>query len=273
MGDAQQQGSEAGAAVITGAGSGIGAAIARRAAARGMPVVLADVSAERLEAVARAITDEGGDALAVPTDVTDPCSVDALADAAYARHGRVALLVNNAGVESLGALWDLPVDEWRRVMSVNIDGAFHGIRSFVPRMGADPRPSRVVTTTSVGGIGTLAGMGAYGVSKHAAQQMTETLHLECAQRFPQVGVSAFVPAHVTTRIFEDVAHSTHAGESVDHWRTQLREKGMSADEAARIFFDGVDRGDFWICTHPDVYARIAGRRARLLAEALPPDFE
>ncbi|QDQ96245.1 SDR family NAD(P)-dependent oxidoreductase [Tomitella fengzijianii] len=272
MGDAQHQGSAEGAAVITGAGSGIGAAVARRAAARGMPVVLADLSAERIEAVATAITDAGGDALTVPTDVADPDSVEALAEAAYARHERVGLLVNNAGVESLGSLWELPVDEWRRVMSVNIDGAFHGIRSFVPRMGADPGPSRVVVTTSVGGIGTLAGMGAYGVSKHAVQQMTETLHLECAQAFPQIGVSAFVPAHVTTRIFEDVAPSAHAGAAVDHWRTQLRQKGMTADEAARIFFDGVDRGDFWICTHPDVYSRLAGRRAQLLAEALPPDY-
>ncbi|GAA4804292.1 SDR family NAD(P)-dependent oxidoreductase [Tomitella cavernea] len=273
MGGEQCLSDATGAAVVTGAGSGIGAAIARRAAARGMPVVLADVSAERIEAVARVITDAGGDALTVPTDVADPGSVESLADAAYARHDRVALLINNAGVESLGRLWELPVDEWRRVMSVNIDGAFHGIRSFVPRMGADSRPSRVVTTTSVGGIGTLAGMGSYGVSKHAVQQMAETLYLECAETFPQIGVSAFVPAHVTTRIFEDVASSAHADEAADHWRTQLREKGMTADEAARIFFEGADRGDFWICTHPDVYARLAGRRATLLTEALPPDFE
>lgn len=261
-----------GAAVITGAGSGIGEAVALRAARRGMPVVVVDVDAERTEAVARAIADSGGDALAVPTDVRDAESVDTLAEVAYSRFARVGLLVNNAGVESLGALWELPADEWRRVMAVNIDGAFHGIRSFLPRMGADPGPSHVVTTTSVGGIGTLAGMGAYGVSKHAVQQMTETLYLECAREFPQIRVSAFVPGHVSTRIFDDVEAGPHAGDAVDHWRSEIRAKGMTADEAARIFFDGVDRGDFWIRTHPETYARLAERRARLLAGALSPDF-
>lgn len=262
-----------GAAVVTGAGSGIGEAIARRAARRGMPVVLADVAADRIARVADELTAAGHRAVAVPTDVADAASVDALADAAYGRFGAVGLLAANAGIEALGELWTLPADEWRRVMSVNIDGAFHCVRSFVPRMGADPRPSRVVVTTSVGGIGTTPGMGAYGTSKHAAQQLAETLHLECAQAFPQVGVSAFVPAHVRTRIFEDVADSPHAGTAADHWRTELREKGMAPDEAARLFFDGVDAGDFWIVTHPESFERLAGRRSRLLAGALTPGAE
>ena len=260
-----------GVAVVTGAGSGIGAGIARRAAARGMQVVLADISAGRIDAIARELAHSGHEAVAVPTDVTDPESVDALADAAYERFGHVTLLANNAGLESLGNLWEIPPGEWRRLVSVNVDGVFHGIRSFVPRMGADPRPSSVVNTTSVGGIGTTPGMGAYTASKHAAQQMTECLYLECAEAFPQIRISAFVPAHVSTRIFEDVRPVENTADAVEYWRGQLRDKGMTPEDAARIFFDGVDREDFWILTHPEAFDRIAGRRSRLLAEALRPD--
>lgn len=258
-------------AVVTGAGSGIGEAIARRAAARGMAVVLADISAERLGPIADDLAADGHDVLAVPTDVTDAESVDALAQAAYDRYGRVSLLANNAGIESLGKLWEIPPGEWRRVMAVNIDGAFHGVRSFVPRMSADPRPSRVVITTSVGGIGTTPGMGPYGVSKHAAQQLAETLYLECAESFPHVAVSAFVPAHVATRIFDDVADRAHAADAAEHWRGALRTKGMTPEDAARIYFEGVDAGRFWITTHPESFERLAGKRSRLLGGALRPD--
>lgn len=268
MSEEQQSG---GVAVVTGAGSGIGEAIGRRAAARGMRVVLADVSAERIDAIAGELTHAGHDVVAAPTDVTDPASVDALADTAYERFGHVSLLVNNAGLESLGNLWEIPPGEWDRLISVNINGAFHGIRSFVPRMGADPRSSHVVTTTSVGGIGTTPGMGAYAVSKHGAQAMTECLYLECAEAFPQITVSAFVPAHVTTRIFEDVRPRENTGEAVEYWRGQLRDKGMTPDDAASVFFDGVDRKDFWIITHQESFDRLAGKRSRLLVGALPPD--
>ena len=260
-----------GVAVVTGAGSGIGEAIGRRAAARGMRVVLADIAAERIDAIARELAHAGHEVVAVPADVTDPGSVDALADAAYDRFGHVSLLANNAGLESLGNLWEIPPGEWHRLISVNINGIFHGIRSFVPRMGADPRPSHVVNTTSVGGIGTTPGMGAYTVSKHGAQEMTECLYLECAEAFPHIEVSAFVPAHVTTRIFEDLQPGENTGAAVEYWRGQLRAKGMAPADAARIFFDGVDRKDFWIITHPESFDRLAGRRSRLLAGALPPD--
>lgn len=260
-------------AVITGAGSGIGAALCERAAGRGMTVVAADIDPERLKTVADPLIAAGAEVVTAAVDVTDADAVDALADTVYDRFGHVSLLVNNAGVESLGRLWQISPAEWRAAMAVNVGGIFHGVRSFVPRMGADPRPSRVVNTTSVGGIGTLAGMGLYGVGKHAAQQLTETLYLECAADFPQIAVSVFCPAHVRSRIFDDLPAADHNTEAAAHWQGQLREKGMDAGEAARIFFDGVDEGRFWILTHPEIFDRIAGGRARLLAERLRPDGE
>lgn len=259
-----------GAAVVTGAGSGIGEAIARHAAAAGMNVVLADISADRLGPVAEELAAQGCSVLAVPTDVTDAAQVDALADAAYERFGAVTLLVNNAGLESVGPTWDIPAAEWGRVLAVNVNGVFHGIRSFVPRMGADPRPSRVVNTSSVGGVGIMPRMAAYTASKHAVQALTECLYLECAEDFPQVRVSVFNPAHVATRIFDD-APARADGADIEFWREQVREHGITPAEAAGRLFDGLARDEFWINTHPESFERLAGKRARILGGALRPD--
>lgn len=257
-------------AVVTGAGSGIGASAARFAASLGMNVVLADVSAERVEAVAAELRGDGHAALAVPTDVTDPAAVDALADAAYDEFGSVTLLLNNAGLESMGFTWEVPATEWRRVIDVNLNGVFHGIRSFVPRMGADPRPSHIVNTCSVASVAITPRMTAYAASKHGVQALTECLYLECAQEFPQISVSVFNPAQVATRIFEDApVHETTAADA-GYWREQIS-AGMTPDDAAKLLFDGIARDDFWILTHPESFERLASKRARVLTETLRPD--
>ncbi|PBC42366.1 short-chain dehydrogenase [Rhodococcus sp. ACPA4] len=259
-----------GTAVITGAGSGIGEGLAREAVNLGMNVVLADISAERLEAVATDLRADGAHVLTVPTDVTVAADVDALADAAFAEFGAVTLLANNAGLESVGFTWDIPADEWRRVIDVNLTGVFHGIRSFVPRMGADPRPSHVVNTVSVGGVAITPKMTAYAASKHGVQALTESLYLECAEQFPQIRVSVFSPGQVATRIFEDVAVRPQSGADTEFWRENIRE-GMSPAAAAKIYFDGVAQEEFWILTHPDSFDRLAAKRAQVLTGKLRPD--
>src|SRR6185369_6260643 len=123
-----------GTAVITGAGAGIGAGLARYAARElRMRVVLADVDTPAITA----LESELPDAVAVTCDVRDPAAVERLAEQA----GAVTLLVNNAGVEQFGYLWDTPVANWDRLLSINISGVFHGIRAFLPRMLADQRQS------------------------------------------------------------------------------------------------------------------------------------
>jgi len=259
-----------GTAVVTGAGSGIGEGAARRAAELGMNVVLADISAERLDAVASDLRAGGSAVLAVPTDVRDAAAVDALADAADSEFGSVSVLLNNAGLESLGLTWEVPADEWRRVIDVNLLGVFHGIRSFVPRMGADPQRSHIVNTCSVGGIAITPRMTAYAASKHGVQALTECLYLECAEVYPQIGVSVFSPGQVATRIFEDVPVHDATTDDAGFWREQIRE-GMTPDAAARLLFDGIARDDFWILSHPESFERLASKRARTLSEKLRPD--
>lgn len=259
-----------GTAVVTGAGSGIGESAARYAASLGMNVVLADISAERIDAVADDLRADGHAVLAVPTDVRDAAAVDVLADAAYDEFGSVTVLLNNAGLESLGYTWDIPAAEWQRVIDVNLNGVFHGIRSFVPRMGADPRPSHIVNTCSVGGIAITPRMTAYAATKHGVQALTECVYLECAEAFPQIRVSVFSPGQVATRIFEDAPVHDATAADAGFWRDQIRE-GMTPDEAAKLLFDGIARDEFWILTHPDAFERLASKRARVLSEKLRPD--
>lgn len=259
-----------GAAVITGAGSGIGEALAHEAASLGMNLVLADISAERLESVAADLRADGHSVLAVPTDVRVAAEVDALADAAYSEFGSVTLLANNAGLESVGYTWDIPADEWQRVVDVNLNGVFHGIRAFVPRMGADPRRSHLVNTVSVGGVSITPRMTAYAASKHGVQALTECVYLECAEQFPQIQVSVFSPAQVATRIFEDVDVRDDSDDDTEFWRESIR-AGMTPQTAAKLYFDGLSRDEFWILTHPEAFERLAGKRARVLGGKLRPD--
>src|SRR5438128_209835 len=122
-------------AVVTGAASGIGLALARRFAADKMKLVLADLDEKPLADAARALAAEGAEVRAVPTDVSKPASVDALAAEAERAFGKVHLVCNNAGVGGGGGpLWQIPVTDWEWTLSVNLWGVIHGIRAFVPRM-------------------------------------------------------------------------------------------------------------------------------------------
>src|SRR4051794_8220531 len=190
-----------GGIVITGAGSGIGEGLARYAALNlGMTVVLADVNADAIRSLADEFESKGGRALAVPTDVTDPAALDRLAEASYGITGDVRVLVNNAGIEQFGYLWDTPVANWKRVVDINITGVFHGIRSFLPRMlAANDAPARyVLNLSSMGGVSAAPLQAPYIMSKHAVLSLTECLYLEVAQMQADTRVCAVLPGVVVT---------------------------------------------------------------------------
>src|SRR5439155_12630836 len=159
-------------AVITGAGSGIGRALALRCAGAGMHVVAADVEDAALDETVAMVS---GDAIAVPTDVSDGAQVDALATRAFDAFGEVHLLCNNAGVFQAGLLWERTLADWTWVLGVNVWGIIHGIRAFVPRMLAQGDEGHVVNTSSLAGLVSNAFSGPYNVSKFAAAALTECL--------------------------------------------------------------------------------------------------
>lgn len=163
--------------LITGAGSGIGEATARRLAAAGHHVVLGARRTDRLAALAKDIENDSGSALPCELDVTDPASVASFTAAALDRHGRVDVLVNNAGVMPLSRLDALRVEEWNRMIDVNLRGVLHGIAAVLPLMQAQGH-GHIVNIASVAGLQVDPTAAVYSATKHAVRALSEGLRQE-----------------------------------------------------------------------------------------------
>ncbi len=260
-----------GVAVITGAGSGIGEGLACAASEAGMRVVLADVVADRIEHVAAEIRARGGEALPIPTDVSDPAAIDRLAAQVHARLGDVRLLANNAGIETLGFTWELPAEAWERAIRINVLGVIHGVRAFAPRMLAAGKRAFIANTASIGALGMMAMQAPYIVSKHAVLSFSECVRLEMEAKGAPISVSAVLPGPVATRIFADAASSASA--SAARHRTAMEAMigtGLTGRQAADRILPGIAAGDFWVSTHPEITAQMAKQRARYLATQATP---
>lgn len=186
-------------AVVTGASSGIGLALAGRLAAEGMNVVMADIERDALEKAAKAVGAGGAKVVAVPTDVSNAQSVADLAAASAAAFGKVHVLCANAGVASYGSVWDQSLDDWQWTLGVNLWGVVHTLRSFVPAMLAHGEEGHVVVTASSAGLLPMSS-SAYGASKAAVMALTEGMVSDLAGT--RIGVSVLCPGGVKTRIFE-----------------------------------------------------------------------
>jgi NAD(P)-dependent dehydrogenase (short-subunit alcohol dehydrogenase family) len=183
-------------AVVTGAASGIGRALAGLLAEEGMSVVTADLHREPLVLAAEEIAGTGAEVLAVPTDVSDPQAVHALADRAVETFGAVHVLCNNAGVSGrFGRTWGASLEEWRWVFDVNVFGIVNCLRSFMPILLAQDE-AHVVNTGSAACFDSLPGMGAYAASKHAVLGLSEALARELSASGAKVGVSVMMPGGV-----------------------------------------------------------------------------
>lgn len=185
------------AAVITGGGQGIGAAVARALAAEGAAVVVAARSADRIEAVAAEIQARGGKAWAVRCDVTDPASVRSLADAASRHAKTIDILINNAGAAHSAPLHKITLEDWNRVMAVNATGTFLCTQAFVPGMLARKRGS-VVNVASVAGLAGARYIAAYAAAKHAVIGFTRSVAAEVDGT--GVTCNAVCPGYVDTEM-------------------------------------------------------------------------
>jgi len=241
-----------GTAVITGAASGIGKGLAHQAATLGMRLVLADINAQQLATMAAELDVP---VLTVVTDVSDPAAVDALADAAWERFGRVDMLFNNAGVMSTGFCWEISPQRWERDIGVNIHGVLNGIRSFVPRLLKAGNRAHIINTASVGGFLPSPLMSPYSVSKFAVVALTESLQGELQMLKSSIGVSLLAPGPVQTGIFDDPFEnadvSIEVQQFVDMLRDMLTKNGLPADELAQRVFAGIKAGQYWLLTQPE----------------------
>jgi NADP-dependent 3-hydroxy acid dehydrogenase YdfG len=264
-----------GVAVITGAGAGIGAGLARCAATLGMTVVLADIDGDAIAA----LSDELPAAVAVVCDVRDPAAVQELADRTYRDVGPVRLLVNNAGVEQFGYLWDTPVANWQRVVDINVSGVFHGVRAFLPKMMATDEHAWVWNLSSVGGVLAIPLQAPYIMSKHAVLALTECLYLDVqsAGHGHHIHVQAVLPAAVVSNIFESAgavdadATDFAVAVAVAQRRAMLDVKAaaMDARAAAATIFEHAAEGRFYVLTQPSVGEAMAERANVLAAQRSP----
>lgn len=270
-------------AVITGSASGLGLAMAKRFAAEGMKLVLADVEEEPLRRVETDLRKAGVPVVGLKTDVSRAHDIERLAEKTLATFGAVHLLCNNAGVAPNGAVWESTAADWEWVLGVNTWGVIHGIRVFLPIMLREDSECHVVNTASVAGLLSVPNMGAYCVSKHAVVTLSECLYHDLAQRESKIGVSVLCPAYVPTGIIESERNRPAQLRNAQRPRTpeeQEREEQMrkavlsgriSAEDVAQRVLDAVKENRFYILTHPKIKSAIQTRMEDILLERAPSD--
>jgi NAD(P)-dependent dehydrogenase (short-subunit alcohol dehydrogenase family) len=248
-------------AVVTGGASGIGFALAERFAAARMQVVLADIQKDALDRAVEKLEASQARVIGVVVDTMQKAAVEALADRAVGTFGKVHILCNNAGVASTRnaagtGIWEVPDEDWRWVLGVNLHGVIHGLQAFVPHMLAHGEEGHIVNTASLAGL--LPGGGTYGVSKHGVVSLTETLCNDLRLRNARIGASVLCPGMVSTNIFDA---ERNRPDNLRHEGAGLSEEmkamgraalaaGKSPAEIAGIVFDAIEAGHLYILPHP-----------------------
>jgi NAD(P)-dependent dehydrogenase (short-subunit alcohol dehydrogenase family) len=261
-------------AVVTGAASGIGLGVTEAFASRGMKVMMADVEADALEREADRLTRMNLEVAPQLTDVSSYEAVEALADAAEQRFGRVHVLCNNAGVSGGGGggprpIWAQGQKDWDWVMGVNFWGVVNGLRAFTPRMIAHGEEGHIVNTSSILGLTTGAG-SIYGVSKHAVARLTEGLYWDLKNAGAKIAVTLLCPGMIATNIITSARNrpaalkdagepSAQARDAVAAMDARFKSEGMAPREVGEKVVQAMLDEQFYLLTHA---ANMAGVQRR-----------
>jgi NAD(P)-dependent dehydrogenase (short-subunit alcohol dehydrogenase family) len=255
-------------AVVTGGASGIGLATAKRFAAEGMKVVIADVEQPALDAAEKQLAGLGAETLAVHTDVGRLESVQVLADRAYERFGGVHLLFNNAGVNRSGPIQEMRHEDWQWLIQVNLWGVIHGVEVFVPRMLEQREEGHIVNTASFAGLVPNEGLGIYCMTKYGVLGLSEVLYRDLSAH--GIGVSVLCPMVVNTNIrFAGRNRQAEFGGPLDEPTRSAEEqeaivgRHIEPEHVAELVVQGVRVNRLYIHTHAEARGFIQRRFNRI----------
>lgn len=273
-------------AVITGAASGIGRALAGYCAKEGMKVVLADVEAQALAQAEKELKETGADVLSVVCDVSKESDIESLAQKTLDCFGGVNLLFNNAGVGAGTSVWESTIEDWKWVLGVNLWGVIYATKVFVPIMLKQETECHVVNTASLAGLTTAPGNGIYSATKHAIVNISETLYTELKMMNSQIGVSVVCPGFVKTRIMEayrnrpqDLSNTSQTldippqYQAIYQWMHQAVLNGMPPEQLAEKVFDAIKNEQFYIIPGDELKPFIKARMDNILNGCNPTIME
>ena len=266
-------------AVVTGAASGIGLALAQHFATARMRVVLADIEEGALNRAVKQLEERQAEVIGVPVNTMVRESVFELAERAIDAFGKVHVLCNNAGVASTSAgdaaIWELPGADWDWVLGVNFSGVLYGLQAFVPHMLAHGEPGHIVNTASLAAL--MPGGGTYGVSKHGVLALTETLYNDLKARGAAIGASVLCPGLVNTSIFDAERNrpselrstaSEGPSEAMAAGRAMLQQ-GKAPAEIAEAVAKSIEEDRLYILPHPAWDDFVRSRLDHILARGGP----
>lgn len=261
---------DGGVAVVTGAAGGIGLGMTRAAAARGMAVMMTDADGERLAESAQSLSDAGHHIAQRVVDVTDPTALVALARETVDEFGRVDLLCNNAGITLVTPINEITLEDWHRVIDIDLNAVFYGVRAFLPIM-LEQGFGHLNATASANAWRSDPMQAPYNAAKHGVAALMESVALDLREMQSTVTASVLNPGPIATDLM-----LRSLGED-DEIRTEvhgLLNAGMDPNKAGRITIDGIVEGRFWIFTHPLIFGTIRDRLDAATTDgSLPPELD
>jgi len=261
-------------AFVTGGASGIGLALGRAFAEADMNVMLADVEKEALKAAVDGLHNFGHRLRGVVCDVTEFKSIERAAEETYGAFGKVHVVCNNAGVAGGAGIEDIPIDDWRWVLDVNLMGVLYGIRTFLPHMRAHGEGGHFVNTASMAGMISGLGFGPYSASKFAVVAMSEALAIQLKPL--GIGVSALCPGFVRTHIDESSrnrparygpARVLDPQSPIGMMTAQIAElvrTGLDPAKVAARVLAAIRAEELYVFTHPEMRPELEARFAAIL---------